>query len=141
MKKMREERPSNPQQSHLGVESNASGALDVAAATGGVGMAVAGRMMSGWVFVIFPAGFDGPTGFGKLVMRAVSFFGAGRTEASPKFSGAASSVALESGSGAAGFGSGFNVGDGLEEGGWTGGRGNGITGDSAAGSTPTGVAG
>ncbi len=136
---MRAERPSKPQQSHLGVESNASAALDVATTTGEVGMTAAGRMMNGWVFVIFPAGLGGPTGFRKLVMRAVSFSGAGRTEASPKFSGAATSVALESGSGAPGFGSGFNDGDALEEGGWTGGRGNGITSDSAAGSMPTGV--
>jgi hypothetical protein len=140
MKKMREERPSNPQQSHLGVESNASGALDVATTMDEVGMTTAGRMMSAWVFVIFSAGFDGSTGFGKLVMRAVSFFGAGRTEASSKFSRTATSVALESGSDAAGFGRGFNDGDALEEDGWTGGRGNGITGDSAAGWTPTGVA-
>ena len=60
MRKIRAERPSNPQQNHLGMESNPSIALDVAARPG------AGWTMAG----------DGD-GRGKIVIRAVSFFGLG----------------------------------------------------------------
>ena len=62
--------PSNPQQNDLGMESNASIALDAATLT--------------------RAGFD------RMVIRAVSFFGVGWTVAPPKYSDAAGEFAGES---------------------------------------------
>jgi hypothetical protein len=139
MKKMRAERPSNPQQSHLGVESNGSIAVDAATTTGAVCTIGAGRMMSGCVFVMFTAGLGAPAGFGRIAIRAVSFFGPGWIEAPLKFSEEAGSVAFGRASEAADFGSGCNKGDVLEAGGCIGGRRNGITGDSAEGAMPIGV--
>lgn len=75
---------SNPQHSHLGIESNASAELNVAPPTGGV-------------FVITAAGLEG------LLMRAVSFFGPGSMEAPPKFSVPTGSLLLRSDSGTPGW--------------------------------------
>jgi hypothetical protein len=60
MRKIRDERPSKPQQNHLGMDSNASIALDVATRRGAV-----------------LAGTPGGNGWGEMAMRAVSFFGLG----------------------------------------------------------------
>jgi hypothetical protein len=69
MRKIRAERPSNPQQNDLGMESNASIAWDPATLTG--------------------AGFD------RTVIRAVSLFGPGWTGTPAKFSDAAGASAGE----------------------------------------------
>jgi len=147
MIKMRAETPSNPQQSGLEMESNGSRAVDAATTTGDAGITAAGRMISGCVFVIFTAGFVSGTGFGRIVMRAVSFFGPGET---PKLPGFGTGVTLAEGAGggigakagAAGFGKGCNMGDGgdgcVD---WTGGRRNEVKGVSAAGSRLTGDGG
>jgi hypothetical protein len=66
MRKIRAERPSNPQQNHLGVESNASLAAD-------------GGMMADPVRLVSAA----TDRAGGIAMRAVSFFGPGWPERIP----------------------------------------------------------
>jgi hypothetical protein len=102
-------------------------------------------MISGWVFVIFTAGFVSGTGFGRMVMRAVSFFGPGET---PKLPGFGSGVTLAgagggvgAGGGAAGLGKGCKTGDAAGCVACTGGRRNDVRGVSAAVSTLTGDGG
>ncbi len=66
MRKISAEMPSNPQQNHLGMESNASIAPDVATMTGaGCTVAAAGRVIGGCVFFVFTAGAGVGDGFGK----------------------------------------------------------------------------
>ena len=43
--------------------------------TDATGFFVSGTVSNGCVFVIFTAGFGGADGSGKMLMRAVSFFG------------------------------------------------------------------
>ena len=113
MRKISAEMPSNPQQNHLGMESNASIALDVAT------MADYCRPQSRFRC--------------RMVMRAVSFFGPGWTETPAKFSDAAGASAGESkfavvpasdktGVAPAGFGRGCRTGEAATFGGNTGGR-------------------
>jgi hypothetical protein len=59
------------------MESKGSAALDGMMTTGAACTTAAGRMISGWVFVMFTAGFAVGSGFGRMVIRAVSFFGPG----------------------------------------------------------------
>ena len=66
MRKIRAERPSNPQQNRLGMESNASTEADVATIAGAVCLTIGGDASD------------------KRAMRAVSFFGPDRTEAPAK---------------------------------------------------------
>lgn len=98
---------SNPQQNDLGMESNASIALDVVTLTG--------------------------SGFDRMAMRAVSFFGPGWTETPAKFSDATGASAGESkfavlpasgetGGTPVGFGGGCTAGEAVTLGGKTGGR-------------------
>jgi hypothetical protein len=134
MRKIRAEMPSNPQQNHLGMESNASIALDVATMTGpGCKMVAAGRVISDCVFFLFTAGEDTGDGFDQTVTRAVSFFGPGWTETPAKLSDAAGASAGESklvvipasdktGVAPAGFGRGLGIGEAATFGGNTGGR-------------------
>ncbi|HEY2615125.1 MAG TPA: hypothetical protein VGI42_05410 [Chthoniobacterales bacterium] len=77
MRKIRAEMPSNPQQNDLGMESKTSPGLDVATITRGVCAVAAGRVISGCVFFMFTVG----AGLGRMVIRAVSFFGPGWTAA------------------------------------------------------------
>jgi hypothetical protein len=57
-------------------EAVATGANGLATATGGALCTFgAGAVMSGCVFAIFTVGAGGAAGSGKILMRAVSFFG------------------------------------------------------------------
>ena len=67
--------PSKPQQRDRGIKSSPCTGLDVTTVIGEAGAAPTGRMIKGCVLVMFTAGFGGTTGFGRTVMRAVSFFG------------------------------------------------------------------
>jgi hypothetical protein len=124
MRKINAEMPSNPQQNHLGMESNASIVLDGATMTGDV-CAIAGRVIRGCVFLTVNAGAG--DGFDSMVMRAVSFFGPGWTETPGKFSEAAgasageSKFAVVSALAPADFGRGFRTDEAATFGGNTGG--------------------
>jgi hypothetical protein len=122
MRKMRAEIPSKLQQNHLGMESNASSPLDVAALVGAEGTIAAA---------------DSP---GR---RAVSFLGPGP---SAKFSDAAAASRLVAGSdklsgGPVGLGRGRRIGEAPAGSGEAGGLRKGITGDSPPGPMPTGDGG
>ncbi len=110
---MRAETPSKTQQSGLEMESNGSRAVDVTTTTGDAGITAAGRMISGCVFVIFTAGLVSGTGFGRIVMRAVSFFGPGETPKLPGFGRSGVTLAGETdvSGGVAVFGKGCKTGD------------------------------
>jgi hypothetical protein len=76
MRKISAEMPSNLQQSHLGMESNESIALDVATMIGaGCTVAAARRVIGGCVSFMFTASAGAGDRLDELVMRAVSFFG------------------------------------------------------------------
>jgi hypothetical protein len=119
---MRPERPSKLQQNHLGMESNASSPLDVAAMIG-TDDAIAAGYSPG--------------------RRAVSFLG---PSSSVKFSDAAAASRLAAGSdklsgGPVGLGSGRRIGEAPAGSGDAGGRRKGITGDSPLGPVATGDGG
>ena len=122
MRKMRAEIPSKLQQNHLGMESNASSPLDVAAMIGAEGTVAAA---------------DSP---GR---RAVSFLG---PDPSAKFSDTAAASRLVAGpdklSGRpVGLGRGRRIGEAPAGSGGAGGRRNGITEDSLPGPVPAGDGG
>jgi hypothetical protein len=107
---------------------------------------------------MFTAGLVSGTGLGRIVIRAVSFFGPGET---PKLPGFGSGVTLAGGAGGAGGGTKGGAGGGTKAGGggagfgkgcktgdaadgcvvWTGGRRNEVNGVSGAGSALTGAGG
>ena len=93
MRRMNAEMPSKPQQKDCGTKSSPCTGLDVTTVIGEAGAPPAGRMIRGCVLVMFTAGFGATTGFGRIVMRAVSFFGPGSTEASGWISAAVCSAA------------------------------------------------
>jgi hypothetical protein len=122
MRKMRAERPSKLQQNHLGMESNVSRLLDVAAMIGAEGASAAA---------------DGP---GR---RAVSFLG---SSPSAKSSDTAAASRLAVGSdkfsgGPVGWGRGRRIGEAPAGSGDAGGRREGIMGDSPLGPVPAGDGG
>jgi len=73
--------PSNPQQYDRGIKSSPCTGLDVTTVIGEAGPLPTGRMIRGCVLVMFTVGFGGATGFGRILMRAVSFFGPGSASA------------------------------------------------------------
>ena len=73
--------PNKPQQKDRGTKSSPCTGLDVTTVIGETGALPTGRMIRGCVLVMFTAGFGGTTGFGRIAMRAVSFFGPGSTSA------------------------------------------------------------
>src|ERR1700674_2787049 len=81
MRRVRAEMPNKPQQKDRGTKSSPCTGLDVTTVIGETGALPTGRMIRGCVLVMFTAGFVGATGFGRIVMRAVSFFGPGSTSA------------------------------------------------------------
>ena len=107
---MRAERPSKLQQNHLGMESNASSPLDVAAVIGAEGTIAVGDSA------------------GRRLRRAVSFLGPGQPASSVRFSNVAEASRLVAGSdklsgGPVGLGRGRRItgdGGGDRRGGMTG---------------------
>jgi hypothetical protein len=116
MTKIRAEMPSKPQQNHLGIESNASSALDVGTMPG----------------LALPMD-DAADRLGGMVMRAVSFFGPGWIGTRANFSDVAGAVADEAGEVPVGFGSGCKSGEAVTSASNAGGRRNGIRGTGLAG--------
>jgi hypothetical protein len=128
MRKMRAEMPSKLQQNHLGMETNASRLLDVAAMIDAEGRVAAAESS------------------GRRLRRAVSFLSPGRPERSVKSSEAAVASRLVAGSdklsgGPVGLGRGRRIGEAPACSGDAGGGRNGITGDSPLGPAPAGDGG
>ena len=79
--------------------------------TGADGVAPGGWINSGWVLVMFIVGPEGLVGRGKMLIRAVSFFGPGFTDDPPFCSRTGRTGRIPAGSSPGGFGSGCKSDD------------------------------